>query len=231
MRMTAVVTGASSGIGFACSKYLMDCGHHVIGVARTDPPEFGEYLRNRFEFIKLDLSVRYGRDAFIRAIGMTHGSIDLLVNNAGIFHMKEEYPMSFVELMRINLEAVYHLCTDFVDKGLLRAGSSIVNIASVSGIKCEPDSPIYAATKAGVISLTKSFAMKWVKFGIRVNAISPGFIGGTNLCEGEAPAELIDTIPMKREGTPDDIAQTVLHLAVNPYITGANIVIDGGLTC
>jgi hypothetical protein len=231
MIMKAVITGASSGIGLACSQYLMRCGHSVIGIARTDPPEFEGMYKHRFEFVRMDLADRLNRSILIDAIKQKNNTVDLLVNNAGVFHMEEKYPESFHELIRINLEAVYHLCTGFVEKGMLRSGSSIVNIASVSGIKCEPDSPIYAATKAGVISLTKSFALKWAKFGIRVNAISPGFIGNTNLCEGDAPKELIDTIPMKCEGAPEDIAKMLLELTVSTYMTGANVVIDGGLTC
>ena len=111
---------------------------------------------------------------------------------------------------------------------LKKANGQIINIASVSGMKADPDTPLYGALKAGLISLTKSFALRFAP-GIRVNCISPGFFN-TNLVPGDLPEELRLTIPLGKEAEPMEIIPVVKMLDESDYITGANIVIDGGLT-
>ena len=107
-------------------------------------------------------------------------------------------------------------------------GGNIINIASVSGMKGEEDFPMYAATKAGLINMTKSFAIGYAP-NVRVNCISPGFFN-TNLVEGDAPAELIKHIPMGYEAEPSAIIPAIEFILKADYLTGENIVLDGGLT-
>jgi NAD(P)-dependent dehydrogenase (short-subunit alcohol dehydrogenase family) len=107
-------------------------------------------------------------------------------------------------------------------------GGHIINIASVAGITGDPDAPIYSACKAGIINFTRSMA-KIAAPKVRVNCISPGFFN-TNLVEGDTPQELIGKVPMEREAEPIEIIPVVHMLQTSTYMTGANIVIDGGLS-
>lgn len=115
-----------------------------------------------------------------------------------------------------------------VYKGMID-GSCIINIASISGMIAEPELPVYAASKAAVLSLTKSLARLYAP-RVRVNAISPGFYN-TNLVEGPTPPELLEKVPMKYESNPEELYPIVAMIYQTKYMTGANIVVDGGLIC
>lgn len=202
IKKTIVITGASSGIGRALYEHFTEAGDFVIGISQTGPT------------ICADLS---NKENFTFELP---SQIDVLINCAGI--------MPFIEteqVMAVNFWGTYRMITAAISK--MAFGSCIINIASVSGMRADPDLPIYAASKAAVISLTQSLAKRLAP-KIRVNCISPGF-HTTNLVPENTPQELIDTIPMGYEATPESMCSTVQFLIANTYITGANVVVDGGV--
>ena len=213
-KATAVVTGASSGLGKAIYEHLKDHGgYNVIGISRRGPDMYLD-LTHRHKSIS-DCKFPWGDD---------FGRIDVLINCAGIMPLEEKGMEE--DIFNVNFWAVYRALEDLYP--YLRVGSSVINIASISGIIGEKDLPIYAASKAALISLTKSYAKKWAG-SIRVNSISPGLFK-TNLVPGEPPQELIDTIPLGYAADSKEILPVVDMLLHTPYMTGSNIVIDGGAT-
>ena len=221
MKRVAVVTGASSGIGKAIAQYYHNEGFHVVGIQRhtigsgTNSPVDTE--------ITEDLSTPEGAEESVIMVGKQFDRIDVLVNNAGIMTLDGEGGEIFI----INMCTPILLSNDLLSL-LTTAGGHIINIASVSGIIGDTDAPLYSACKAGIINFTRSLA-KQLAPNRRVNCISPGFFN-TNLVPGRAPKHLIDKVPMKREAQPYEIIPVVDMLQKSPYITGANIVIDGGLS-
>jgi len=213
--MNIVITGGSSGLGREMYSYFKDGDHNV----RT---------YNRKE--SFDLSTQKDRDRMFSHVGSYFNYIDLLINNAGIMTLNERgmNTTEMVTMVHLNLVAVWDLSVSL--HPMLKKGyhGQIINIASVSGIKGDAECPLYAATKAGVINLTKSFAKAYAP-DVRVNCISPGFYD-TNLVPGPAPQELIDGVPLAREAKANEIIPVVAYLIANRYTTGANIVTDGGLT-
>jgi len=202
----ALVTGASSGIGLAIYEGLKQDEQfsEVLGLSRHGPDLF----------INLSMPVPWTEPLMKK--------VDLLVNCAGIMPLDGEMPI----IMDVNFWGTYWMIMNL--KNSFTNGSCIINIASVSGLIPEPDLPVYAASKAAVISLTKSLAKKFAP-AIRVNCISPGFYK-TNLVEGDTPQYLIDEIPLGYEDYPENLVPIVKVIWNAGYMTGANIVIDGGLS-
>ena len=212
--MNIVITGGSSGLGREMVKYFEDHGHVVLTYNKDNG---------------YDLSNHIFRERMIKDVHSRAITVDLLINNAGVMFLDEgEISMTnMITMVHLNLVAVWHLSTSMYP--MIQEGEGqIINIASVSGIKGDVECPLYAATKAGVINLTKSLAMAYCP-GVRVNCISPGFYN-TNLVPGPAPQELIDGVPLAREAEANEIIPVVAYLIANRYTTGANIVTDGGLT-
>ena len=221
MKRVAVVTGASSGIGRAIAQYYHNEGFHVVGIQRhtigsgTNSPVDTE--------ITEDLSTPGGVAESIIMVEKQFGKIDVLINNAGIMPFNEIDNRN--KIIHLNLFAPIIL-SESLDFNY--PGAHVINIASVSGIMGDPEVSTYSATKAALINLTRSWA-KYSAPAIRFNCISPGFFK-TNLVPGPTPKHLIDKVPMKREAQPYEIIPVVDMLQKSPYITGANIVIDGGLS-
>lgn len=211
---TVLVTGASSGIGKAIYEgYYTLPGYKVIGISREGP----------------DVRIDFGAHPllYLGTIEKTIGKldVDILINCAGFLDLEESLD-DMDSLFNVNFKAPYVLFHNYLKPGLI-----VINIASVSGMVSDPDTPIYGATKAALISLTSSLAKKHAKDGVRVNCISPGFFD-TNLVPEPTPQYLLDTIPLgKEEGKPFDIYYAVRFIELARYMTGSNIVIDGGLTC
>ena len=207
-KKTAVVTGASSGIGKVIYEGLKDEGFHVIGVSRRGP----NFHMNLSKPLNMDFPFT----------GVTT-LIDLLVNCAGALHLDEHRVERYI--MDVNFWGTWEVIQNLLPQ--FSAGACVINIASISGMRADDETPIYAAAKAALISLTKSFAKQYA--GIyRFNCISPGFYK-TNLVPGETPQELIDTIPMGREEEPEKLFPVVKMIYETEYMTGSNIVVDGGL--
>jgi len=239
----AIVTGAARGIGRAIALALAEFGADVAifdidgeGAERT--AEEVEALGRRGLGLKVDVTKREEVEQGVRRVVEEFGKVDILVNNAGICinapaeEMTEE---QWDAVMDVNLRAVF-ICSQVVGREMIkRKKGSIVNIASMSGLIVNRPQPqvSYNASKAGVIALTRSLAVEWAKHGIRVNAISPGYIRTEiTLSRSDLIPEWIPNIPMGRMGEPEEVAALAVFLAseASSYVTGANFVVDGGYT-
>jgi len=212
--MKVVITGASSGFGQVLYERYKIFEYTVVGVSRRGPD------------IEADLSNKRARDVVISKLKADSEYIDLLINNAGEMILDEDSYASCVRMVGVNLLAVWDLTRNLVGK--MGRGSNIINIASVSGVVGDEDVPLYSATKAGVIVLTKAFAKKFAKRSIKVNCISPGLFDDTNLVPSNAPEELTDSIPLEHTAKKGEIVRVVNCILESPFMTGANIVLDGG---
>ncbi len=195
---SAIVTGASSGIGKAIYEALKEGGDFTVIGASRHGPDWSLDLRKPIPY-------------------HIFPPFDLLVNCAGIMPFDETR-----EVLDVNFWGTFNMINNLAFK----EGACIINIASVS--VSDPEFPIYSASKAAVISLTKSLAKKFAPH-VRVNCISPGFYK-TNLVPGLIPDKLIETIPMGYAEDPKKIVSVVHMLWNTKYITGANIIIDGGVS-
>ncbi len=226
----ALVSGGSSGIGRAIAEALRDAGARVI--ATHLPGETPD--ADGIKFVPLDAADQAGVEALIHRIGTEPGRLDILVNCAGMIRRQAEFDMpTFLRVLDVNLAGTMRLCT--AAKPLLaRQGGSIVNTASMLSFFGGGLVPAYAASKGGVMQLTKSLAIAWAAENIRVNAVAPGWIA-TPLTQalqddqGRSQA-ILDRTPMKRWGSPEDVARAVLFLASDAagFITGSILPVDGG---
>ena len=221
MPTKSIVTGASRGIGLAIARE-----------AEAIAKEFGV---KTFTFACDVSNSESVKDAFKQAIDAL-GGVDCLVNNAGItrdglvLRMKDE---DFDNVIATDLRSTF-LCTRAVLRTMMGARKgSIVNIASLNGIRTQAGQANYAAAKAGVIGMTKSNSMEFGSRGITVNAVAPGFIDTdmTAAMSEETRAKYAAQIPLGRLGQPEDVAKAVAFLASDDakYITGQVIGVDGGL--
>ncbi len=239
---TALITGASKGIGKGIAEVFVKNGCNVA-FTYLSSVEQAEAVEN--ELSTADVKVKgYRSDAsqfeaasqLVDNVLQDFGTIDILINNAGItkdtllMRMSEE---DFDQVMTINLKSIFNL-TKAVQRTMLKArNGSIINMSSVVGIKGNAGQSNYAASKAGIIGFTKSIALELGSRNIRCNAIAPGFI------ETEMTAKLDektvqswrDAIPLKRGGSPEDVANACLFLAsdLSTYISGQVIQVDGGM--
>lgn len=241
----AFITGSARGIGKAAAIALSDAGADVAIIdlkleeAQAAADEITKLTGGKTIAIAADISKPSDVDAMIKTILDEFGTIDIAFNNAGICNadapaeeMKYE---DFRQILDVNLTGVF-LCSQAAGKVMLKQGSgSIINMASMSAhiVNVPQKTSHYAATKAGVIALSKNMAAEWAARGVRVNTISPGY-HMTELAKQWTDMHPIwqPRIPMDRFGDPAGIGELVVFLgsgAAN-YITGADIVIDGGYT-
>ena len=240
MPTKSIVTGASRGIGLAIARELASRGSDVVLISRGGCPEQAEAIAKEFGVktftFACDVSNSESvKDAFKQAIDAL-GGVDCLVNNAGItrdglvLRMKDE---DFDNVIATDLRSTF-LCTRAVLRTMMGARKgSIVNIASLNGIRTQAGQANYAAAKAGVIGMTKSNSMEFGSRGITVNAVAPGFIDTdmTAAMSEETHTKYAAQIPLGRLGKPEDVAKAVAFLASDDakYITGQVIGVDGGL--
>ncbi len=240
----AVITGGSRGIGRATAVALARAGYHIlIGYAgnATAAEETKVLCQEAAPDCKVlslagDISTEEGATALIEAAITTFGRIDVLVNNAGITKdtlLLRMSAMDFDAVMNTNLRGAF-LCTKAATKYMLKARyGRIINITSVVGLHGNAGQANYAASKAGLIGLTKSCAKELATRGITANAVAPGWIGTdmTQSLSDATKASIAASIPMNRMGQPEDVAHAVTFLADenSSYITGQVLSVDGGM--
>jgi 3alpha(or 20beta)-hydroxysteroid dehydrogenase len=235
----AIVTGASRGQGEAEARLLAQAGAAVL-VCDVLRPE-GEALVQSIEadghearFLALDVSLKEEWAAAIETVRGWKGRLDVLVNNAGIINRKSlnDTPLDAWErLIGINLTGTFLGIQAAAPLMRAGGGGSIVNISSNSAFSGHYD-PAYTASKWGVRGLTRTAAMEYVSWGIRVNSVCPGLIVTGLNADASHLRPMIDLTPMKRSGTPEEVAKLVLFLASedSSFITGEDFLIDGGFT-
>jgi NAD(P)-dependent dehydrogenase (short-subunit alcohol dehydrogenase family) len=240
----AIVTGSGRGIGKAIALALAEAGADIVVLARTagDIEKTASEVRSlgrRALAIPTDVRISDQVLSLVEATLKEFGWIDILVNNAGASFFAPTLQLSeggWDALLRENLKTPF-LVSKAVAPAMVKQGKgSIINISSTEGERSAASCTAYAAAKAGVINLTRSLAVEWAPHHIRVNCISPGYVEtpGTTEALQQFPSltEKVLRIPLKRAGKYQDIVGAVVYLAsdASSYVTGANIVIDGGLT-
>ena len=240
-KKTAVVTGSARGIGKAIAIKLAEDGHNVVvsDILYDEAQLVSEKLEAlgvKSLAVKTDISKFDEAEKLIKATVEEFGSVDFLVNNAGITRDNLSIRMSEEEwdmVININLKGTF-LCSQCAAWEMMKKRyGRIVNIASVSGILGTAGQANYASSKAGVIALTKSFARELGSRNITVNAVAPGYIETdlTNSLPEDIKAGLKELIPLGRIGTPEEIAKAVAYLASDDaaYMTGHVLTLDGGM--
>ncbi len=244
----AIVTGASSGIGKAIAEVFAAEGATVVAASpahHSSEPVVQAIVERggAARFVACDISNEADVDRLFREVLERFRSVDVLVNNAGVNFAKPFEQTEVEEWDRVvntDLRGTF-LCARLAVRSMLRTGGgSIVNISSTHSIASIPGAAPYDAAKWGVIGLTKALAIEFATRNIRVNAVSPGLIDTQMWRDLQAAAPDLDecltywkaNIPSGRVGTPEEIARAVVFLASeeSSYVTGANMVVDGGMT-
>lgn len=238
-----VVTGSVRGIGKAIALFFAEQGAKVV--INYASPQREEEARKVVEEIQTlggeaialcgNVAVNEEAKALIEQTVAAFGRVDVLINNAGItkdglmLRMKEK---EFDDVLAVNLKGTFN-CSQYAARAMLKQGGCIINMTSVVGICGNGGQSNYAASKAGVIGLTKSMAKEFAVRGIRVNAIAPGFIltDMTGILPDKVKEQVMSQIPMKRFGKDKEVAKVAAFLASDlaSYMTGEVIKVDGGM--
>jgi 3-oxoacyl-[acyl-carrier protein] reductase len=234
----ALVTGASGGIGGAIAKALHAQGATVAisGTNKQKLDALAAALGDRVFVLPCDLRDRAAVAKLGEEAEKALGKVDILVNNAGITHdnlfmrMKDE---EWDDVIAVNLTSVFVLTRTILRNMMRRRYGRIVNIASISGVLGNPGQPNYAASKAGLVGMTKSLAREVSSRGITANCIAPGFIS-TPMTDALTPKQveaIAAAIPAQKFGKPEDVAAAVVFLASDEagYITGETTHVNGGM--
>ncbi|MCL2802037.1 MAG: 3-oxoacyl-[acyl-carrier-protein] reductase [Treponema sp.] len=235
----ALITGAGRGIGKAITDCFLKAGAEVWGLGTKEPEDLNarvEHAKGKLHWICADLGKTTEVDAIIETAVKESGGFDILVNNAGITKDNLSFRMSIEEWQKVidvNLTAAFYVARTVARDMIRKRTGSIINMSSIIGIHGNGGQANYAASKAGLIGITKSLAAEVASRGVRVNAIAPGFIETdmTAVLPEEAKQKLIDLVPLKRTGKAEDIANTALFFAsdASSYITGQVLPVDGGM--
>ena len=239
---TAVITGASRGIGLATAKKLASEGAN-IAVLYVGNTEEGENAKKELEALGVKVGLYYcdvsdfeASKAVVDSIINEFGGIDILVNNAGIIRDQVVLNMSendFDAVINVNLKGTFNMIKHTYQQFRKRRGGRIVNVSSVVGLTGNAGQVNYSASKAGVIGITKSTAKELAAKGVTVNAVAPGFImtDMTNTLSDRVKEQFTSVIPMRKGGRPEDVANAIAFLCSEDasYITGEVIRVDGGL--
>ncbi|MCJ8139287.1 3-oxoacyl-ACP reductase FabG [Falsirhodobacter halotolerans] len=235
---TALVTGASGGIGADIARMLHKAGATVAlsGTRAAPLQELASELGERAHVVTCNLSDMAAVDALPKAAAEAMGSVDILVNNAGITRDNLAMRMSDDEwqsVIDVNLTSTFRLCRGVL-RGMMKARwGRIVNITSIVGATGNPGQVNYSAAKAGMVGLSKSLAFEVASRGITVNCVAPGFIATamTEKLNDDQKGRILTQIPSGRMGTPDEIAAAVLYLASAEagYVTGSTLHVNGGM--
>lgn len=235
----ALVTGASSGLGRRFAEVLAAHGAKVVAAARrTDRLADLAAASENIVPLALDVADTAAIGAALEAAERAAGPLTLLVNNAGIGgggRIVDTPEAEWQRVMAVNVDAVWHLSRAFARRLIeARRAGAIINIASLVAGRVGLSSASYAVSKAAVLHMTRAQATEWARFGIRVNAISPGFIASEmtdDYLASPAGQEMIRRVPQRRSGQPSDLDGVLLLLAsakASGFMTGAEINVDGG---
>lgn len=238
----AVVTGASGGLGQTMCKALLEQNRRVVGTYVSHDEQTAKAWQEEMKAAGFDIPL-YMLDvtdyeacvAFSEQVEVEQGPIDILVNNAGITRdaplrrMKES---QWSEVIRTNLSSMFNMTQPVFEAMCQRGWGRIVNISSLNGEKGQFGQSNYAAAKAGIYGFTKSIALEGARKGVTVNAVSPGYIDTPMVRQVPENIlnEIINSIPVGRLGTPEDIARAVAFLTADEagFITGTNLSVNGG---
>ena len=243
MSKPALVTGSSRGIGKACALKLAELGYDIavncnsnLEMAQKVVDEITALGRKAVAYKANTADIDEVKDMF-RSIQQDFGGIDVLVNNAGVVDdayllmIKDE---SLERSLDINIKGYFNCARQASLKMLRKKSGIIINISSVSSVLAVEGQSVYSATKGAVNAMTHTLAKELAKYGIRVNAVAPGFIE-TEMMNGipeELQKKYLEAIPEKRFGTVQDVANVVGQLCSDDfsYMTGQVLVLDGGLS-
>jgi NAD(P)-dependent dehydrogenase (short-subunit alcohol dehydrogenase family) len=248
---TAFITGASSGLGARFARLLAGAGAQVVLASRR--VERLKELRAEIEadggeahVVALDVTSIDSIRAAVAHAETEAGAIDILINNSGVGHtgkLHEVSPEDYDYVMNTNTRGAFFVAQEVARRMIARAtgqapgswnGARIVNIASVAGLRVLPKIGVYCMSKAAVVQMTKAMAVEWGKYGINTNAICPGYIEteiNADHWHTEAGQKLIQMLPRKRVGSPEDLDGLVMLLTsdASRFINGAVIAADDGL--
>jgi len=235
---SALVTGASGGIGGAVARALHAQGAVVglHGTRREALDALAAELGDRVHVLPADLSVPEAVEKLAKDAEAVLGSLDILVNNAGltrdglVLRMKDE---DWATVLDVNLTAAFRLCRAVMKGQMKRRWGRMINITSIVGVTGNPGQVNYAASKAGMIGMSKALAQEVASRNITVNCVAPGFITSamTEVLTEDQKAKLLPGIPAGRMGSPEEIAAAVVYLASNEaaYVTGQTLHVNGGM--
>jgi NAD(P)-dependent dehydrogenase (short-subunit alcohol dehydrogenase family) len=234
------VTGAARGLGAAIARALANeaCAVAAGDIDATEARDIAAELGERAIGVDIDVRDRESVAAAVAGVVEQLGEITVLVNCAGINHVGRSETLDealWSDVLEINLSGAFRCC-QIVGARMLTAGrGSIINLASVQARRASPGRAAYCASKSGLVGLTQALAVEWAARGVRVNAISPGYMKTRLALDAIqsgliSESELLDRIPVRRLGEPEDVARAAVFLASPEanYITGTTIEVDGG---
>jgi NAD(P)-dependent dehydrogenase (short-subunit alcohol dehydrogenase family) len=227
----AIITGGARGIGWGIANAMLEAGYAVTVTGLTQKEIESVPARGHLEAVQLDVT----SNAQVKALLSRFDNLDVLVNCAGIIMRGAEYDIeTFRKVVDVNLTGTMRMCVAARPLLVSAKNAAIINTASMLSFFGGPLVPAYAASKGGIVQLTKSLAVAWASEGIRVNAIAPGWIT-TELTRGIAndearSAAILARTPLKRWGEPSDIGGSVVYLCSEAarFVTGTVLPIDGG---